>query len=248
MCGNGGRTPYGTLAGPHPPARLKCAGSMGQPATHPPVLLVLAAFSRHPPALAWARDRAIESWGPPALESPAFDFDQTPYYRASMGAGLRKRFHSFARLVDPAGLPELKLLTNAWEEEYARAAGHGEPRPLNLDPGYITLGKLVLASTKDFTHRIYLGRGIFAEVTLFYKHRRWQHHDYTFPDYRRPEYHEFFSACREYLHRRLKIGKGVTGVKGTVPFSSDPSGARNWDSPPRVPKIGTVPGQREMKE
>ena len=76
-----------------------------------------------------------------------------------------------------------------------------EPRPLNLDPGYLTLGKLVLASTKDFAHRIYLSRGIYAEVTLQYRHRRWEHHQYTFPDYRREDYQQFFSECREGMKR-----------------------------------------------
>jgi hypothetical protein len=82
---------------------------------------------------------------------------------------------------------------------------HPEPRPLNLDPGYLTLGKLVLASTKDFAHRIYLHSGVYAEVTLFYKHHRWQHHEYTFADYRRADYQRFLSECRERLHEKLKM-------------------------------------------
>ncbi len=84
---------------------------------------------------------------------------------------------------------------------------HPEPRPLNLDPGYIELGKLVLASTKDFAHRIYLGRGIFAEVTLQYKHHLWRHHEYTFADYRREDYQRFFSECREWLKGRREEGR-----------------------------------------
>ena len=177
---------------------------MGQATDPAPVLLLLAAFSRHEPALAWARQRAAAAWGPVALESPVFPFDQTQYYEPTMGSGLGKQFLTFARLADPAGLVDWKLATNAWETEYARTAGHPEPRPLNLDPGYLTLGKLVLASTKDFAHRIYLGRGIYAEITLYYKGRRWQHHEWTFADYRRGEYQQFFSECREYLHRELK--------------------------------------------
>jgi hypothetical protein len=164
------------------------------------VLLVLAAFSRHEAALAWARARAAETWGPPALESQAFDFHETDYYQPTMGPGLRKVFYAFAPPRDPAELADIKLLANAWEEEFARTAAQAEPRPLNLDPGYIGLGKLVLASTKDFAHRIYLSRGIYAEVTLFYRHHRWEHHPYTFADYRRADYQEFFSRCRDFLH------------------------------------------------
>lgn len=175
---------------------------MGQPTFHSPVLLLLAAFSHHEDALAWARQRATEAWGPVALESPRFDFRETRYYEPTMGAGLRKVFFAFARPYDPANLVDTKLETNRWEEAYAELADPAESRPLNLDPGYLTLGKLVLASTKDFAHRIYLNRGIYAEVTLYYKHHAWQHHQWTFADYRREDYQAFFSQCRQYLHRR----------------------------------------------
>jgi hypothetical protein len=177
---------------------------MGQPLPHSPALLLLAAFSRYDAALDWARQKAVETWGPVERESTPFEFVETHYYDATMGAGLRKVFFTFQRLFDPAELVDIKLQTNAWEEEYAALAGHAEPRPLNLDPGYLTLGKLVLASTKDFAHRILLSRGIFAEVTLQYKHHRWQHHEYTFADYRRADYQQFFTECRDVLHRRLR--------------------------------------------
>jgi hypothetical protein len=179
---------------------------MGQPTTPSPVLPLLAAFSRHPEALAWARRRACEAWGPIEAESPAFAFQETSYYDATMGSDLHKVFFAFARLGDPAALVETKLTTNGWEEEYAAAAGHPEPRPLNLDPGYLTLGKLVLASTKDFVHRMYLARGIYAEVTLYYRQGRWEHHQWTFADYRRSDYQVFFSQVRESLHRKLREG------------------------------------------
>ena len=179
---------------------------MGQPTPHSPALLLLAAFSRHGEALDWARRRAEEAWGPVAMESPAFEFTETAYYEPTMGPGIRKQFFTFARPFDPAELIDVKLTTNDWEVAYARAAGRAEPRPLNLDPGYLTLGKLVLASTKDFAHRIYLGRGVYAEVTLFYKHHRWAHHDYTFADYRRADYQQFFTQCREALHRQSREG------------------------------------------
>ena len=170
---------------------------MGQPSHHPSVLLLLAAFSRHGESLDWARQKAVEAWGPIELESPRFDFVETDYYDATMGTGLKKVFFTFQRPFDPAELVDIKLETNRWEEEYAAAAGHDEPRPLNLDPGYLTQAKLVLASTKDFAHRIYLSRGIYAEITLQYRHHRWQHHQFTFADYRRADYQAFFDKCRE---------------------------------------------------
>jgi hypothetical protein len=176
---------------------------MGEPTPHPSVLLLMAAFSRHDDALDWAREKAVAAWGPLLRESPRFEFAETSYYDATMGAGLKKVFFTFRRPFDPERLVEIKLATNAWEEEYAGLAGKAEARPLNLDPGYLTPGKLVLASTKDFAHRIYLSRGIYAEVTLQYRRRRWEHHQYTFPDYRREDYQRFFSECREELKRGM---------------------------------------------
>ncbi|MBN2022843.1 MAG: DUF4416 family protein [Pirellulales bacterium] len=177
---------------------------MGQPSPHPPALLILAAFSRHGEALDWARDRAVGVWGGWAMESPRFAFDNTDYYRATMGEGLQKVFWLFREPIDPAELVKIKLLTNRWEEQYTAQSDWPEPRPLNLDPGYLTLGKLVLASTKDFAHRIYLDRGIFAEITLYYQHHRWQHHAYTFPDYRREDYQRFLTACRDHLYETIR--------------------------------------------
>jgi hypothetical protein len=174
-------------------------GDITEPA---PVLLVLAAFSRHRDGLEWGLERATAEFGKVALASERFAFAETDYYEPTMGPGIEKCFWAFERLIDPAALPALKVATNAWEAEYAKSAGHVESRPLNLDPGYLTPAKLVLASTKDHAHRIYLSRGIYAEVTLFYKDRRWQHRDWTFPDYRRADYQQFFSQCRDYLRRR----------------------------------------------
>jgi hypothetical protein len=177
---------------------------MGEPTDPAAVLPVLAAFSRHGEALDWARDRAAAAWGPIAFQSRPFEFDQTRYYDPTMGPGLRKVFFAFADLADPAGLVEWKLTTGDWESQYAAIGRHPESRPLNLDPGYLTLGKLVLASTKDYAHRIYLRQGIFAEITLYWRHGRWEHHEWTFADYRQAAYHEFFSQCREYLHTQLR--------------------------------------------
>jgi hypothetical protein len=162
-------------------------------------MLLVAVITRHDEALAWARERCAARWGPVVDESPTFRFDETTYYDATMGPGLGKTFLTFAPPFDPGELAPTKHLTNDWEAEYAAPGRHAEPRPLNLDPGYLTTAKLVLASTKDHAHRIYLRDGMFAEVTLFYRHGKWEHHEFTFPDYRRADFHEFFSACRKRL-------------------------------------------------
>lgn len=163
------------------------------------VLCILGATSRYVEALEWARDRSTSQLGPIRSLSEAFEFTETDYYTATMGSDLRKQFFAFERLIDPDRLAELKRQTNEWEAEYAALQRHPEQRPLNLDPGYITPAKLVLASTKDHAHRIYLSEGIFAEVTLMFRQRRWQPCEWTYPDYRRDDYQRFFTTCREGL-------------------------------------------------
>jgi len=167
-------------------------------------LRLLATFSRHEAALAWARDQAEQAWGKISLVSPVFAFRETDYYQATMGDAINKVFFAFEELFDPAEFVDTKLQTGDWEHQYAASAGHEEQRPLNLDPGYLTSAKLVLASTKDHAHRIYLARGIYAEVTLYYRDHCWQHHSWTFPDYRRSDYQEFFTAARNYFRTRQK--------------------------------------------
>jgi hypothetical protein len=176
---------------------------MGEFRHHSPVLLLLGAFSRYPAALAWAREQSCRVWGPVALASEEFAFDNTQFYEPTMGAGLRKVFWAFERLVAPEFLVEAKCQTDAWEREYCHIGGVPEPRPVNLDPGYLTEAKLVLATTKDRDHRLYLGRGVFAEVTLYYQRGGgWQAREWTYPDYRRPACHTFFLRCRAYLRQK----------------------------------------------
>ncbi|MEX2317956.1 MAG: DUF4416 family protein [Pirellulales bacterium] len=170
---------------------------MGQIESAAPVLLLIAACSRHEAALAASRDRAVERFGIIALTSEAFDFTETDYYTATMGTGLKKQFFALEKPIHPAALADIKLQTNQWEAEYAALGCHAESRPLNLDPGYITPAKLVLASTKDHAHRIYLRRGIYAEITLSFRAGRWQPHEWTYPDYRRADYQLFFTSCRQ---------------------------------------------------
>ena len=182
---------------------------MGHISAPAPVLLLLAASSRYDAALQWASQQFANTYGPIAFSSPPFDFTETDYYAATMGAGLKKQFSTFEPLVDPSALAEIKCQTNDWEAEYAALGRHPEPRPLNLDPGYLTPAKLVLASTKDHAHRIYLNRGIFAEITLVFRQRKWQPLEWTYPDYRRDDYHRFFTQCREWQFNCGQHGDGV---------------------------------------
>lgn len=174
---------------------------MGLPDQQSPVLRIVAAFSRHDRALDWAQRQINEHWGPFALVSDRFDFVETDYYESTMGTGLRKQFFALEHLVDAAELVQWKQETNCWEQAYTELRIFSESRPLNLDPGYMNEAKIVLASTKDHAHRIYLRDGIFGEVTLFYRSHSWQPREWTFPDYRRKDYHEFFIHCRNFFRK-----------------------------------------------
>lgn len=177
---------------------------MGEISAPAPVLLIVAVSSRYQEALDWARKKTCDVWGPLALESPVFEFTETDYYLKTMGPDLKKTFFTYERLIGPGELPRFKHVTNDWEKEYAALGRHAEPRPLNLDPGYLTTAKLVLASTKDHAHRLYMADGIYAEITLHYRSRHWQPREFTYPDYRRDDYQAFFVQAREYLRGREK--------------------------------------------
>ncbi len=175
---------------------------MGTAQNHSPTLYLLGLFSRYDEAFEWTRKRAEETWGPVAIASPVYDFTETTYYTASMGPELKKGFFVFEKPFDPAELAEMKLLTGEWEEEFRDQTDYPEQRPLNLDPGYLTEAKLVLASTKDRDHRIYVGRGIFAEVTLHFHKKAWRSRAWTYPDYQRADFHDYFDQCRKYLRSK----------------------------------------------
>lgn len=179
---------------------------MGTPRSHPPTTLIAAIFSRYPAALDWVVDRMAQHWSPVELVSDRFQFTETAYYQRLMGEPLQKQLVALAGDFDPARLADTKLTSNAWEDEYAQSQAFPEARPLNIDPGYITPMKVVLASTKDRAHRIYLRDGIYAEECLYYHQHSWQARPWTYPDYLRADYHEFFERVRRQLHQRL-VGK-----------------------------------------
>src|ERR1700759_917024 len=123
-----------------------------------------------------------------ALQSEDFPFANRSYYTPSMGENLLRRFYFFKEKKDPGAVVEWKLACNRLEEELAaefRAAGPDVPeRPVNIDPGYLDGSKLVLASTKDYAHRIYLRDSVFAEITVGYRENKWETYFFTFPDFK----------------------------------------------------------------
>lgn len=164
-----------------------------------------------------AADRLARHFGPVELAGETMDFDFTRYYEPQMGARLRRRFLAFAGLFAPDRLAEVKHRTNALETELAAEWTAGPPRPINLDPGYVEPGKLVLASMKNFAHRVYLRDGVYAEVTLLYRRGCWTPMEWTFPDYASGRYDAFLSAARE----RLLVERRATGRTRTKAGGAD---------------------------
>jgi hypothetical protein len=177
---------------------------MGALRVSDPALLVVAAFSRHNAAIEWAQGRLEHQFGPIGLVSLPFHFVQTTYYEPEMGKDLQKFFFAFEKLVHADFLAGAKLLTNAMERELAQSNTHVELRPLNLDPGLLSLGKFVLATTKDQAHRIYLRDGIHAEVTLRFQTGHFEPWPWTYADYQLPNVRAFLGEAREWYRRRLR--------------------------------------------
>ena len=140
-----------------------------------------------------AENALEEAFGTIDLRSKRIPFDQTSYYQQEMGDELIREWVSFQKLVQQGAIADAKLATIRLEKRLARADGS---RTVNLDPGYILPPRLVLATTKDFAHRIHLAKGIYAEVTLIYRDGEFQPLEWTYPDYRQPVALDFFMAVR----------------------------------------------------
>ena len=174
---------------------------MGATREATPAALICAITWRDESVNGEALARLRGQYGPVALESPVYSFDMTDYYTPEMGPGLSKRFICFRDPVEQDGLAAVKLFTNDLEAEFSVDQKGERARQINLDPGYVTLAKLILASTKDFSHRIYIGHNIYAESTLRFLHNTFHPTDTTFPDYCTPLAIAFFNEVRDYVKR-----------------------------------------------
>jgi len=142
-----------------------------------------------------AKQKMSAEYGTADLESPPFKFEHTSYYTAEMGSGLFRRFVSFEKPVDPSLLSKIKLF--AMNTELQLLYEGTRKRRVNIDPGLLSEPKVVLASAKNFSHRICIGNGIWAEVTLRYSGNTFTTLEWTYPDYAFPESIKFFNRVRE---------------------------------------------------
>jgi hypothetical protein len=151
----------------------------------------------------------VREYGPIDFESTVLPWENTNYYRDEMGDGIMRKFIFFKDAIDPGRLPMIKTFTNVLEQRFANAGQGIARRRINLDPGYVTEAKVVLATTKDFSHRIYIGEGLFAEVTLRYslRERHFMPLDYTYSDYRSDAYQDLFLTARRLLRTEIHCNK-----------------------------------------
>jgi hypothetical protein len=176
---------------------------MAQAIEPPPVKLIMGLIlARQAPMMA-IRRQLEATYGRIDQETALLPFVATRFYEREMGPALQRLFWSFEALIAAETLAGIKHETNALERAYALAVGQSWRRQVNVDPGYVDLAKLVLATTKDRQHRLYLGRGIFAEVTLRFTGGRFVPWEWTYPDYRTPEYLAFFDAVRRRYRQQL---------------------------------------------
>ena len=155
-----------------------------QPIEPTPVKLVCGVLYSDEHILEQAREMLIEKYGPIDYKTKDFPFEITDYYIPEMGSPIFRLFYSFKDLIHPKALAWIKIECNKIEDSIAVEG----KRKVNLDPGYMDYDKFVLASAKYNAHKIYLDYGIWADLTLMYKHGKLVASDYAFPDFKTGEY------------------------------------------------------------
>lgn len=168
---------------------------MSRPSEPPPAKLIVGLLFREPESRSGALARLEERFGPLDLLTEPIPFVYTSYYEREMGAGLLRQVAGFENLVEPDALADIKLATNAMEAELSVEG----KRTINLDPGILTEERLILASGKNFTHRVYLRNGIYADLTLIYQKGGYRALPWTYADYREPMLLHFFKALKRKL-------------------------------------------------
>mgnify|MGYP001208123922 CR=1 FL=1 len=145
----------------------------------------------------------MKKFGAIDYKTAKIPFAHTDYYK-TLGSNLFKVLVAFEKLVRREEIVRIKLFTNDLEFKLSGK----EKRRINIDPGYLTLSNVFLASCKEYFHRVYLDRGVYLENEYRYVGKRFEPWDWTYPDYRHPEYLNFFYTVRKRYHDQLKQGKG----------------------------------------
>jgi hypothetical protein len=166
---------------------------MSQPKDPMPAKLVISVFLKEKALIKPVTEELMQHFGAVDCISAWMPFDWTTYYRSEMGAPLTRRMMVFQRLVEQQDLADIKRITNRIEKQHVAY----NKRCVNIDPGYLLRERLVLATGKNFSHRIYIGNQIYADLTLIYQNGQFRTLPWTFPDYADPGMHLFLEKARE---------------------------------------------------
>jgi hypothetical protein len=177
---------------------------MSTPTPPQPAKLVIGLFTGAKERADDVCSRLEKKYGPIDLVSRWFDFGFTDYYHAEMGGPLFRRVFSFKRLIAQKQLAQIKCHTNTIEAVFSRQGR----RMVNIDPGYLLYERFVLATGKNYTHRIYIGRGIYADLTLIYQKGAYQPLPWTYPDYAAAQMGGFLMKVRRKYADDLRSGTG----------------------------------------
>lgn len=173
---------------------------MSTPKSPDPAKLVISLFMNAKEILDKVLPHLEAKFGALDIISPWFNFDYTDYYYQEMGSPLFRRVIVFKELIRQSDLAEIKISTNLLEKQWIT----NDKRSLNIDPGYLLLSRFILATGKDYSHRIYIGNGIYGDLTLIYKKGGFQPLEWSYPDYASTEMHDFLEKVRGKYSRDLK--------------------------------------------
>jgi hypothetical protein len=177
---------------------------MSTPKAPDPAKLIISLFMNDRAILEEVLPLLEERLGGVEIISPWLEFSYTDYYAGEMGSPLFRRMAVFRTLVAQEDLAGIKLFTNGLEERWRTL----ERRSLNIDPGYLLLSRFVLATGKDYSHRIYLGQGIYADLTLVFRKGRYRPLEWTYPDYAGEVMGDFLNHVRERYALELRQFRG----------------------------------------
>jgi hypothetical protein len=162
-------------------------------------LLFVGMLYSDPGVLNHVQQTLEREFGGPLLVSPSSKWDYSLHYKDELGWPLLRQFIFFKKVIDPETLADIKVKTNEIEDSFSV---NGK-RQINLDPGYLTLAKIVLASTKNYAHRVYLRKGIYGEITLFYQDGIFKPHIFTYRDYQEKSCVDMFMRARTLFKKQL---------------------------------------------
>lgn len=179
-------------------------GAIKEPAK---VKIIVGILAKDETAVEGVRETLRNRFGEEDLNLPPFPFTFTNYYIDEIGAAPVRAFFSYETLVDRTDIVDIKLWTNEVELDIAEKAGTPGLRPVNLDPGYMTLGQFFLATTKDQRQRVYMQRGIFVEPTLYFQDGHFHAFDWTYRDYQSEKYIKYLEQVRARLAYQHSTGR-----------------------------------------